>query len=43
MPKTIVKQIIDSGIAKEGDTLLVIHGNNWMESGSTSDISLVTV
>jgi pyruvate kinase len=43
MPKSLIVGLVEAGIAKTGDNLLVIHGNNWMESGSTSDISLVTV
>lgn len=27
----------------KGDTVLLIHGSNWMETGSTSDISLITL
>ena len=26
----------------KGDNIIIIHGNNWMELGATSDISLVT-
>lgn len=43
MPKFLVNKWIEKGLITKGDTLLVIHGNNWMESGSTSDISLVAV
>lgn len=43
MPKFLINKWIENGLVTKGDTLLVIHGNNWMESGSTSDISLVTV
>ena len=43
MPKSLVKNISNIVSLDTGDTLVVIHGNNWMESESTSDISLVTV
>jgi pyruvate kinase len=43
MPKKLIEELVNIGIIKRGNNLLVIHGNNWMESGSTSDISLVTV
>jgi len=43
MPKSLVKNISNIVTLESGDTLVVIHGNNWMESESTSDISLVTV
>ncbi len=43
MPKSLIKNISSMVPLETNDTLLVIHGNNWMESGTTSDISLVTV
>jgi pyruvate kinase len=43
MPKSLLKNISSLVSLNTGDTLIVIHGNNWMESESTSDISLVTV
>lgn len=43
MPKELVEKLIKSKLVSPGDSLIVMHGNNWMESGSTSDISLVTV
>lgn len=43
MPKSLVKNISNIVPLDVKDTLVVIHGNNWMESESTSDISLVTV
>lgn len=43
MPKSLLKNISNIVSLNNGDTLVVIHGNNWMESESTSDISLVTV
>lgn len=43
MPKKLIEELVNNDLIKRGDNLLVIHGNNWMESGSTSDISLVTV
>lgn len=43
MPRSLIKNISTMVPLETNDTLLVIHGNNWMESGTTSDISLVTV
>lgn len=43
MPKNLINKLIKSEVISAGDSLLVMHGNNWMKSGSTSDISLVTV
>lgn len=43
MPKSLVKNIENFVFLENGDTLMVIHGNNWMETESTSDISLVTI
>ena len=43
MPKELVEKLVESKLVSSGDSLIVMHGNNWMESGSTSDISLVTV
>jgi len=41
--KELVTELTGFDFIKNGDNLLLIHGNNWMESGSTSDISLITV
>lgn len=43
MPKNLIKNISNIVPLNSGDTLIVIHGNNWIQSGATSDISLVTV
>ena len=43
MPQSIIKTLTKTKQISHGDSLLVIHGNNWMETGSTSDISLVAV
>lgn len=43
MPKSLIKNISKIVTLNTGDTLVVIHGNNWIQSGATSDISLVTV
>ncbi|MEI8067625.1 MAG: pyruvate kinase [Candidatus Shapirobacteria bacterium] len=39
----IFSELLKFDFIKEGDNVLMIHGNNWMDSGSTSDISLVTL
>ena len=39
----LVKELEKFDFINKGDNLLLIHGNNWMETGSTSDISLITV
>ncbi|MDD4784922.1 MAG: pyruvate kinase [Candidatus Shapirobacteria bacterium] len=41
--KKLIEELTGFDFIKSGDNLLLIHGNNWMESGSTSDISLITV
>ncbi len=43
MPKGLINKLVKSELVSEGEIILVIHGNNWMKSGSTTDISLVTV
>jgi pyruvate kinase len=43
MPKSLLNRIVKLESVLKGENILVIHGNNWMKSGSTSDISLVTV
>ena len=40
---SLVKALEKFDFINKGDNLLLIHGNNWMEAGSTSDISLVTI
>lgn len=39
----LIKELTGFDFIKNGDKVIMIHGNNWMESGSTSDISLITV
>jgi len=43
MSKSLINKLIKLEIVSKGENLLVMHGNNWMKSGSTSDISLVAV
>ena len=43
MPLNLINRLVETKVISKGESLLVMHGNNWMESGSTSDISLVTV
>lgn len=38
----VFKDILDLGIVKAKDTVIVIHGNNWLESGSSNNLSLKT-
>lgn len=37
----IFKEIRSLNIATPGDQIIVIHGNNWLASGSTSDLSII--
>ena len=39
----LIEEISGFDFLKSGDSVILIHGNNWMESGATSDISLITV
>jgi len=39
----ITKELTEFDFIKTGDNIIMIHGNNWMKSGSTSDISLITL
>lgn len=39
----LVNELMEFDFINKGDNLLLIHGNNWMETGSTSDISLITI
>ena len=41
--KKLIEELIGFDFINNGDNIVMIHGNNWMESGSTSDISLITV
>ena len=41
--KKLIEELIGFDFINNGDSIIMIHGNNWMESGSTSDISLITV
>ncbi len=43
MPKSLINKLMKLEFISKGETVLVMHGNNWMKSGSTTDISLVTV
>ena len=43
MSKNLIEELTGFDFINSGDNLLLIHGNNWMESGSTSDISLITI
>jgi pyruvate kinase len=39
----LFKDLISFEFINKLDTLLTIHGNNWMESGSNTDISLIKI
>jgi len=39
----IFNELLKFEFVEKGDNVLMIHGNNWMDAGSTSDISLVTL
>jgi len=39
----LFEKLIDHKFFKKGDRVLIIHGNNWITKGSTSDISLKTL
>lgn len=39
----IIKELTEFDFIENGDNIIMIHGNNWMKSGSTSDISLITL
>jgi pyruvate kinase len=43
MPKGLINKLMKLEFISKGESILVMHGNNWMKSGSTTDISLVTV
>ena len=43
MPKGLINKLVKLEFVSKGESILVMHGNNWMKSGSTTDISLVTV
>lgn len=39
----IIKELTEFDFIENGDNIIMIHGNNWMKSGSTSDISMITL
>jgi hypothetical protein len=39
----VFDELVNKNILVKGDSILVIHGNNWLNAGSTSDISLKTL
>ncbi len=41
--KNLIKKLTGFGFINNGDNLLLIHGDNWIKSGSNSDISVVTI
>jgi pyruvate kinase len=43
MPQKLIDKLIYREFISKGDTVLIMHGGKWMESGATTDISLVTV
>lgn len=38
----VFDEIKNMGLVKSGETIMVIHGSNWFDSGSTNHISLQT-
>ena len=42
-PVPLINKLILKGLILRGDNVLIMHGGNWMETGATTDISLVTV
>lgn len=43
MSKELIDELVGFEFINNGDNILLIHGNNWMKSGATSDISLITI
>jgi pyruvate kinase len=39
----LINELNKFDFIKKGDNILMIHGNGWMKTGSTADISLVTI
>ncbi|MFA6184977.1 MAG: pyruvate kinase [Candidatus Shapirobacteria bacterium] len=39
----LVNELNKFDFIEKGDNILMIHGNGWMKTGSTADISLVTI
>ena len=39
----IFEELVQKGLFKSGDQIIAIHGNNWINMGTTSDISLKTL
>lgn len=42
-PTLLIDRLVSKGFVSKGDNVLIMHGGNWMETGATTDISLVTV
>jgi len=40
---SIFEELVQKGIFNRGDLVIAIHGNNWINQGTTSDISLKTL
>lgn len=41
--KNLIKKLTGFAFINNGDNLLLIHGDNWIKSGSNSDISVITI
>lgn len=39
----VFDELVNEDILKRGNSILVVHGNNWLSAGATSDISLKTL
>jgi pyruvate kinase len=40
---SLLNELLEFDFMNKGDIVLIIHGSNWIESGATSDISLLTL
>ena len=39
----LFKDLTKLDLLNEGDRVIVVHGNNWLEAGDTTNISLITL
>lgn len=43
MSEKLIEKLVGFDFINKGDDILIIHGNNWIKSGSNSDISVTTI